>query len=245
MQTIPVELSSPRVAEGQPPQVDAGEREAARLAIEGTPIERAAMAVRAMRRLIADPDDTKQVFYVGLLVNRRTYPYFLARFTTDPEGARLLRERPSIDRANVDFDALRALPETTLGGAYVRFLDANGLDPDLFQAPPGLPEVPAYIAQRMRQVHDLWHVLTGYGPDLAGEIGLQAFTWGNTGMASAKVVALAGALKLAAKDPRAAKVAAEGYVNGRRARFLAPIRIEDHFARSLEELRAEWNIRAA
>lgn len=244
MQTIPVERSSSRVPESDP-QVDAVEREAARLAIEGTPLERAAMAARAMRRLIADPDDTRQVFYVGLLVNRRTYPLFLARFTTEDEGARLLRDRPSIDRAHVDYDALRALPETTLGGAYARFLDANELDPDLFQAPPGLPEVPAYIAQRMRQVHDLWHVLTGYGTDVAGEIALQAFTWGNTGMASAKAVALLGGLKLAAKDPPALKLAAEGYVNGRRARFLAPIRIEDHFARSLDELRAEWNIRAA
>lgn len=246
MQTIPVERSEPRVPEPRDQHgADDAEREAARLALDGTPIERAAMAARAMRRLIEDPDDTRQVFYVGLLVNRRTYPMFLARFTTDDEGARLLRERPAIDSAHVDYDALRALPDTTLGGAYVRFLDANGLDPDLFQPPPGLPEVPAYIAQRMRQVHDLWHVLTGYGPDVSGEVALQAFTWGNTGMASAKVVALAGALKLAGKDPAIVRSVAEGYANGRRARFLASIRVEDHFGRELEDVRRDWRVSAA
>jgi ubiquinone biosynthesis protein COQ4 len=222
--------------------IDADEREASRLAVHGTPIERARVAYRAVRALMANPDDTRQVFYIGLVVNRRTYPSFLARFTTDDEGARLLRERPAIDSKHVDLDALRALPETTLGGAYVRYLDANGLDPDLFQPPPGLPEVPAYISQRMRQVHDLWHVLTGYGTDVEGEVALQAFTWGQTGMASAAVVTLAGGVRVAVTKPRIVLEALEGYRRGAKARFLPPIRIEDHFARELDELRAEWGI---
>ena len=46
---------------------------------------------------------------------------------------RPLRERPAIDKAHFDFDRLRALPASTLGGAYVRYLDEKNLDPDLFQ----------------------------------------------------------------------------------------------------------------
>lgn len=221
---------------------DEGEREAARLAMHGTPLERARTAYRAMRALIADPDDTRQVFYIGLVVNRRSYPQFLARFTADDEGARLLRDRPAIDSRHVDLDALRALPETTLGGAYVRYLDANALDPDLFQSPPGLPEVPAYIGQRMRQVHDLWHVLTGYRTDVTGEIALQAFTWGQTGVASAALVAVVASARYAITQPHVVRMAWTGYRRGAKARFLASIRIEDHFARDLEELRAEWGI---
>ena len=115
---------------------DAAEREAARLALEGTPLQRTAMALRAGLALIRDPDDTRQVFTLGLLVNRRTYPTFLARLTADDEGAAALRERPAIDSRSVDFDALRALPDGTLGREYVRFLDTHRLDPDLFQRPP-------------------------------------------------------------------------------------------------------------
>lgn len=224
---------------------DATEREAARLAIEGTPIERAAMAFRALAALIRSPEDTRQVFYVGLLVNRRSYPQFLARFTTDDEGARLLRERPAIDSRSLDFDALRALPDGTLGREYVRHLDSQGLDPDLFQAPPGLPEVPAYIGQRMRQVHDLWHVLTGYSTDVPGEIALQAFTWAQTGMASAMLVTLGGAARFALSDPGVLALAVDGYRRGSRARFLPPIRIEDWLARPLDEVRRELRIEPA
>lgn len=221
---------------------DAGEREAARLALSGTPLERAVTALKALLALVADPNDTKQVFYIGLLVNRRRYPEFLARFTTDDEGARLLRERPAIDTAHVDFDALRALPDGTLGREYVRFLEVHGLDPDLFQPPPGLPEVPAYIGQRMRQVHDLWHVLTGYETDVEGEVALQAFTWAQTGMPSAGMVAIAASARFAASKPGIARGAIEGWKRGKRARFLAPIRLEDHFARRLSDVRRDLGL---
>ena len=221
---------------------DPTEREAARLAQHGTPLERARMAVRAAAALIRDPSDTRQVFYVGLLVNRRTYPAFLARFTADDEGARLLRERPCIDSRHVDFDALRALPAGTLGREYVRLLDDHGLDPDLFRSPPGLPEVPAYVSQRMRQVHDVWHVLTGYPTDVAGEIALQAFTWAQTGMASAMWIAVVGSARYGWRDRRVVRRAIDGYRRGRRARFLAPVRLEDRFSRPLDEVRRELGL---
>jgi ubiquinone biosynthesis protein COQ4 len=202
------------------------------------------MAWRALRALLRDPNDTKQVFYLGLLVNWSRYPAFLARLTLDEEGARLLREKPAIDSRRVDLEALRELPADTLGGAYVRFLDRRGLDPDLFQAPPGLPEIPAYVAQRMRQVHDLWHVLTGYDTDIRGEIGLQAFTWAQTGMPSAALIAIGGALRFGARDPRIVAVVVDGYRRGRRARFLPPLRLEDHFARKLADVRRDLGIEA-
>lgn len=33
----------------------------------------------------------------------------------------------------------------------------------------------AYVELRLSQTHDLWHVITGFDPTVAGEIGLQAF----------------------------------------------------------------------
>src|SRR5581483_1426369 len=94
-----------------------------------------------------------------------------------PGGKRILEERPSIDREHVDFDALRRLPDGTLGREYVRFLDDNHITPDVFQKPEIGDDRIAYVMQRVRQTHDLWHVLTGYTPDVPGEILLQAFTY--------------------------------------------------------------------
>ena len=220
----------------------AEDREAARVALQGTSLERAKLVVNAIRSLLQDTNDTRQVFRIGLVLARRGYPMFLTKLTLDDEGARLLRERPAIDSSAVDFDHLRALPETTLGGAYVRFLDRHGLDPDLFQRPTGLPEVPAYVSQRMRQVHDLWHVLAGYEPDIAGEIAVQAFSFGQTKMIPPALIALVAAAKFAPKQPRIFQMLIDGYRVGSNAKFLPPVWLEEHFERPLDEVRKELGI---
>lgn len=218
------------------------EATAARIALTGTPLERARLAAQALRDLLDDPEDTTRVFVLGLLVSRRAYPQFLARMTMDDRGARLLRERPAIDSTVVDFERLRALPATTLGGAYVRYLDRNELDPDLFQAPPGLPEVPSYVAKRMRQVHDIWHVLTGYETNVRGEVALQAFTWAQTDAPSALLITVGALLRFGLADRSMLPMAIDGYRRGRRAEFLPPLWLEEMWERPLEDVRRELNI---
>ncbi len=215
------------------------ELEAARIALSGTALERARLGAIALSKLLANPKDTHQVFLMGLLLNRGHYPEFLARLTLDDDGGRLLRERPTIDSRHVDLDALRALPDGTLGREYVRYLESHELDPDLFQEPPGLPDVPRYIGKRMRQVHDLWHVLTGYETDVPGEAALQAFTYAQTQMPSSGAIALAAAIFFNAKHPGIARKVVEGYRRGRRARFLAPMVLEDHWATPIDQLRRD------
>jgi ubiquinone biosynthesis protein COQ4 len=218
------------------------EAEAAKIALSGTPLERARLGLAALRDLFDDPNDTTRVFVLGLVVSRRAYPELLARITLDDRGARLLRERPSIDTAHVDFDRLRALPATTLGGAYVRYLDEKQLDPDLFQAPPGLPEVPTFITKRMRQVHDLWHVLTGYDTDVRGELALQAFTWAQTDAPSSAILTIGGLLRFGFGDRTILPRVIDGYRRGRHAEFLPPLWLEEMWDRPLTELRAELGI---
>jgi ubiquinone biosynthesis protein COQ4 len=215
---------------------------AARIAMTGTPLQRARLAAQALRDLMEDPDDTTRVFVLGLLVSRRVYPQLLARLTMDDRGARLLREQPAIDSTVVDFDRLRALPDTTLGGAYVRYLDRNGLDPDLFQAPPGLPQVPSYIAKRMRQVHDIWHVLTGYDTNVRGEVALQAFTFAQTEAPSSMLITVGALLRFGLADRAMLPMALDGYRRGRRAEFLPPLWLEEMWERPLEDVRRELGI---
>jgi ubiquinone biosynthesis protein COQ4 len=218
------------------------EAHAARAAFSGRPLERLGIAIAALAKLARDPNDTSQVFLLGLSLNAAKFPELLARILVDEEGARLLREQPSIDSSAVDYDALRALPADTLGGAYVRFLDAHGLDPDMFHAPPALPSVPAYVAKRLRQSHDLWHVVTGYGPDVPGEVALQAFTYAVTHMPSARVIALMGVLRHVVREPRIAKLALEGYRRGKKAAFLPTVPWEALFERPLAEVRGELGL---
>jgi len=220
------------------------QRAAARAVMLGTPLERARIAARATRELLADPNDTTRVFLLGMTLNARHFPRFFTRFAADERGAALLREQPSIDTAHVDFAALRQLPETTLGGAYARYLDGNGLDPDLFQAPPGFPSMIAFVAKRIRQQHDLWHVLTGYGTDVAGEIALQAFTFAQMGMPASLLISVVGAIRWL-QEPRIARMALDGYRRGRAAEWLPVQPWETLWERDVAALRRELRIAPA
>jgi len=234
-----------KVDDETPSRARMDEASAARIAMSGTPLERAQLAVTALRDLLDDPEDTTRVFVLGLLVSRRSYPRFLARLTMDDRGARLLRERPTIDSSAIDFARLRALPASTLGGAYARYLDDKGLDPDLFQAPPGLPEVPAYVSKRMRQVHDLWHVLTGYDTDVRGEVALQAFSFAQTDAPASLLITLGALLRFGLRDRSMLPLALDGYRRGRAAEFLPPLWLEEMWERPLDEVRRELGIVAS
>lgn len=64
-----------------------------------------------------------------------------------------------------EVEALRALPEGSLGWAFLAFYERNG-----FHLPgPSTPEPAYYIA------HDMNHVIAGYEPTGPGEISLGAF----------------------------------------------------------------------
>ncbi|MCA9518327.1 MAG: hypothetical protein KC635_25505 [Myxococcales bacterium] len=222
------------------------ERSAAARLADARPLERARIAGEAAVRLFRDPEDTEQVFVLGLVLNRRRFPELLARFAVEPEGAWLLYHRPAIDRESVDWERLRALPADTLGGAYARFLDERGLDPDVFKAaPPGIPETAAYVAKRFRQTHDLWHVLTGYDTSVAGEAAVLAFTWAQTRMPSAGIVAALAGVRSGGPATGSWRRQRDAIRRGRAARFLGAVKWEDRWERPLVEVREELGITAA
>jgi ubiquinone biosynthesis protein COQ4 len=218
------------------------ERRAIEIALNGSGLEKLRVSAGSLRRLLRDPDDTVEVFFLGIAVNAPRLPAFIGRIAADERGLRLLAERPTIDSRSVDWDRLRALPATTLGGAYARYLDDNRLDPDLFQPPPGLPPVPRWVAQRIRQTHDIWHVLTGYAPDVPGEIALQAFTYAQLRMPSAWLIAVFGTLF---KAPGSARMVYDAFERGASAAFLPVVRFEDMWERDLEDVRRELGVRPA
>jgi ubiquinone biosynthesis protein COQ4 len=221
---------------------DAGfidEAGAIRVALEGGTTARLWVVARALGRLLVNASDTVQVFILGIVLNAPRVPRLYERIAADAVGARLLEQRPTIDSKAVDFDRLRSLPASTLGGAYARYLGDNRLDPDLFQPPPGLPESIRWIAQRIRQTHDIWHVLTGYAPDVPGELALQGFTYAQLRMPSSLAIAVLGTLF---KSPLSARAVWRGYERGAAAKFLPVVEFEAMWDRPLDEVRRELGI---
>jgi len=112
------------------------------------------------------------------------------RFAADATGQRLLAERPRRDLNALlgDEDALSAMPKGSFADAYVEYMSQVGMgSSDDFLAAAGVEEKGArfgwsedqiWFVRRMANSHDLFHVLAGYGRDIIGEVGVDAYTAG-------------------------------------------------------------------
>lgn len=186
--------------------------------------------IDATRAAIANPGDTAQVFRIAEALSFRNPERMRARFAADADGARLLESREELLEILGDHGRLAAMPEGSLGRAYLAFLEreqitADGLVEASEAGAAGQYDNPAdddlaFIRRRMRDTHDLWHVVTGYHGDLLGEAALLAFTFAQTGHVG--IGFLAGVGAALSFNAFAIRMIAEGYVRGRRARWLAP-----------------------
>jgi ubiquinone biosynthesis protein COQ4 len=206
--------------------------------------ERLRRAFTALRGIVANPENTPAVLEFSAYLNAGTSTVRLDRFFAEPTAPALFASRRAIDSRAVDLEALAALPPGTLGHEYARFLRSRGLSPDLFQAPANVSDPrAAYVAQRFRQTHDLWHVVTGFATDPASEVALQAFTFGQTGAPSTGVLATVGTLRAVSLGYRMGRATVAAYRNGKAARYLGAFPWEDHWATPVSELRAMLGIR--
>jgi ubiquinone biosynthesis protein COQ4 len=185
------------------------------------------VAMRAMRTLLRNPDDTAQVFHIIRALSGNSFERMYQRTLADPVGARILGEHRDILPLLKDREALRALPDGTLGREYARFLDAEGLDAEgLVEASNDedddnhfLDERAHVLSLRMRDTHDLWHVAAGYHRDLFGEAALLAFTYAqgrNHGIGF--IVAIAMLKQWMEGHPEALRLVWQAYRRGKRAK---------------------------
>ena len=91
-------------------------------------------AVRALRGLLANPDDTSQVFKIIDALSSGVPARTVAGFEASRAGQRLLAERPEILRRLEGRRALAALPAGSLGRAYVDFMNEGSLSAEFLVA---------------------------------------------------------------------------------------------------------------
>jgi ubiquinone biosynthesis protein COQ4 len=207
--------------------------------------EQIVRASRALWQLGKDPTQLERVFEIGEAVNAKILPRVIDAIKNDPEVKRLFDERPRIDTKHVDFDWLETLPDGTLGREYVRFMRANKIDPDVFPKPNVSDERVAYMMTRIRQTHDLWHVLANYKPDLEGEIILQAFSFAQLRSPLSFLLVMMATLRHRGKISGFFGKIRDGYRRGKATRKLASFYWEDHWTESLVDLREKLGVPAA
>lgn len=96
---------------------------------------------------------------------------------------------------------------------------------------------------RMRDMHDLWHVLTGYGRDLAGESANLAFTYGQVRTRGIGAIVLTAAwLGPKSLDLHWQRYLFRAWRRGRGAVALSRVGYEELLDRPLPEVRRELRI---
>ncbi len=206
-------------------------------------------ARRALRRLVSDPERTSDAIEVIDALSGPSFERAFARFAAHPDGQKQLRKQPSLLDALRDRERLAALPEGSLGRAYLARVEQAGISAEGLvaadeerereEAEPG-PEDPdrEFFGSRIRDAHDLWHVATGYGMDDAGEAAVLAFSHGQNRMLGFGVLALAAAVL----GPRSWSFEWERYLlkawrRGRRAHRLDLVEWERLLPEPLSEVR--------
>jgi len=204
-----------------------------------------AHAFKAMRRLLADKEDTVQVFEIMRALNGASTARGYHCLLTTAEGGRIAYERRELARRLMDDAWLDTLPEGSVGAAYRGFvrserLSAEGLA-EVSRAGASRIEEPhpyAWFGRRTRDAHDIWHVLTGYGRDALGEACLVAFSYAQTKGLGWAFIAVAAALRSRqAGGYPYVRAILEGYRRGRAAAWLLGEDYEQLMAEPIEAAR--------
>lgn len=203
-------------------------------------------ALRAIRGLIRNPDDTKLVFDIIDALSGNSGERLFQRFRGTPGGARLLTTRPSLLAVLSDRDRLLALPPGTLGHIYGEFMGREQISADgLVQASmeggrgfdPELPPERAWFGDRLRDMHDLWHVVTGYNRDLIGEAALLSFTFAQTRNPGIGFIVFVAWLRANGDFRWARPMIHEGFRRGRKAAWLPEQAWEELLSLPLAQVR--------
>ncbi|MBX7431935.1 ubiquinone biosynthesis protein COQ4 [Mycobacterium sp. Y57] len=218
--------------------------------------EQVSVGLRALTRIFGLTFRHDQIFEAVIAFGYPTLAREFEKLRRLPEGRRLLRDKPDLMSKLGDDEYLAALPPGSLGAAYRDFLRQHRLDAGVFDAAGVIQPVIerngwdpdfGYMIARGTALHDMFHVLGGYGPDPGGEIGNLGFHHGQLG--HCRTTAVFGLILCAivggASWRRKRGYWHEAVERGRAARNLMAAPYEELLARPLSEVRADLDIAPA
>ena len=155
-------------------------------------------------KLVEDKEDTEQVFHIieatkGKASHRQAHGFILS-----PEGQRFMAEGVDIPAMLDDHARWANCGPETVAAHYIAFMKREGLsaaglvaESHKWAPPENLPkDQTQWYFDRLRDTHDLFHVLTGYGRDALGEASLLAFSYEQNHNGGILFIAYAGARQI-------------------------------------------------
>ncbi|MEM1153774.1 MAG: Coq4 family protein [Pseudomonadota bacterium] len=208
-------------------------------------------ALRSVRALINNPEDTGEVFKIIEALKGASLMRAVERLRITVNGRDLLWEKPEILNLLRDREYLASLPDNSLGRAYLAFVESQALHADgLVRASEEAPrdrgksDDERWLANRLRDIHDLQHVLCGYGRDELGELCLLSFMVSQTPNRGIAFIVYMAKRKFREEAPEIPVdiCVAEGRRMGEAATWFATIKWEQQLAQPLVEVRQELGL---
>jgi ubiquinone biosynthesis protein COQ4 len=197
-------------------------------------------AFRGLRSIIKDPSKTESVFDIieGMRdtdASKLAVQYILSK----PE----VQERYYASIPNLD--ELIKCPPGSLGYEYAHAMKEAGFDPEFYR-PIQVVDDLSYVLLRLRQSHDVWHTVTGFGTDVLGELGLQAFNLAQTHLPLPIMLIAGGLLKTLVQSPASLDSLLDrialGYRMGSKAKPFLAQKWEENWEKPLAEWRQELGV---
>ncbi len=204
------------------------------------------------KELVKDKEDTSQVAPIfEALPWRGIYDAALAFLKTE-RAQEIRRKEPSLVALLDNHAELRKLPAGSLAHIYCDFMEreglsAQGLVDELDKNRPAdmyWDDQVTWYFNRMRDTHDLLHILTGFGRDALGEQCVLAFTYSQQPSPAHLFLGYAGGLEIR-KHPVKVPVfrsVREAQNMGKACPRLVEMSISELLPLSIEEVRAKLNI---
>ena len=151
--------------------------------VETSLLQRLLLAGGSAAAALTDPWRADMVATNGEVTGTRALAAMHDTMASTEEGRRILRDRPDLSTSTVDFEALRRLPENSLGHCYASYTDYHGISPD-DRSPVEFvdDEDLAFVMLRYRQTHDLTHAVLDLPTNLVGEVAVKWVEAAQTGL---------------------------------------------------------------
>jgi len=202
---------------------------------------------------LSDKEDTGQVFEIMRALNGDANVKNYKQLLGTAQGGRLAYERVELAQRLMDDVWLDSFASGTVGAAYRDFIRSENLSAE------GLAEISrvsqsrieeqhpyAWFGRRIRDSHDIWHILSGYHRDGLGEACLVAFSYAQTGALGWALIAAGAGWRLLSEGSTAhARAIWQGYQRGKAAKWLPGEDFTALMNEPLEAARRRLNITPA
>jgi len=143
------------------------------------------------------------------------------------------------------------MPRGSLAEAYLAFLDREGISADGLVEASVMGETGAfdvhaelaYVGDRLRDTHDLWHAVSGYQGDVVGETALLAFSAAQTKNPGVALIVATALLR--GRDLELTRLVVNAFRDGLAAAWLPAAVWEELMPLPLDEVRARLRVALA